>query len=171
MPLTPNAEPPRVREPFVGVVAGGNHVAILVDAEETDGAFDAVEVLARPGGGPPPHCHAFAEWFRILEGTLTFTGVRDGRIVPIAREGPGRVVVVPPGAWHGTINETSSPVRFTVVGRPGVMSRYFRKASVAVRSMDEPPSTEPPGPAELLRLAESLDIRFWSPSAEPPRGT
>jgi len=171
MPPTPGAEPPRILEPFVGVVAGGNHVAILVDAAETEGAFDVVEVLAHPGGGPPPHRHAFEEWFRVLEGTLTFTGLRDGSIVPIAEVGPGRVVVVPPGSWHGTVNQTTSPVRFVVVGRPGVMSRYFRQASVAVASMTAPPDREPPAPAALKQLAEQHGIEFWRPGAGAPRGS
>lgn len=169
MPATPSTEPPSIREPFLGVVAGGNHVAILVDAAETDGSFDVVEVLAQPGGGPPPHRHAFEEWFRVLEGTLTFTGVREGAIVPIADVGPGRVVVVPPQRWHGTVNRTTSPVRFTVVGRPGVMSRYFRQASVPVASMTTPPAREPPGPSQLTPLAEAHGIVFWTPEADSPR--
>lgn len=50
--------------PAVYEVAGGNHVTILLSREETDARVDAIDVLAHPGGGPPPHRHAFAEWFR-----------------------------------------------------------------------------------------------------------
>ncbi len=34
------------------VVAGGNHVTVLVDATEMGNEFDLIEVLAGPGGGP-----------------------------------------------------------------------------------------------------------------------
>lgn len=161
MTVTPNSGTPSLHEPFICVVAGGNHVMILVDAQETDGAFDVIQVTAQPGGGPPPHCHAFEEWFHVLEGTLTFTGARDGEIVPIAHAGPGEMVVIPPGTWHGTVNGTDAPVRFTVVGRPGVMSSYFREAGVQVHLMTEPPPTAPPGPADLKRIADEHDILFW----------
>ena len=161
MDLTPNDRRAELSAPFICVVAGGNHVIHVDDAAETDGAFDVIEVRAQPGGGPPPHCHAFAEWFHVIEGTLTFTGDRGGEIVPVADAGPGQVVVVPPGAWHGTVNATDAPVRFSVVGRPGVMSSYFREAGVQVGSMTEPPPTTPPGPADLRRIAEEHDIVFW----------
>ncbi len=161
MTLTPSPGMPGIREPFICVVAGGNHVMIMVDARDTDGAFDVVQVTAQPGGGPPPHCHAFEEWFHVLEGTLTFTGAHDGQIVPVTTAGPGQVVVVPPGTWHGTVNNTDQPVRFTVVGRPGVMSTYFREAGVPVHSMTDPPATTPPGPDALRHIAEEHDIVFW----------
>ena len=161
MGVTPNSDPPEVRDPFICVVAGGNHVMVMIDQQETGGAFDVVEVLAQHGGGPPPHCHAFEEWFHVIEGTLTFTGERDGEIVPIAQAGPGEVVVIPPGTWHGTVNDSGAPVRFSVVGRPGVMSHYFRQAGVQVKSMNDAPDREPPGPAELKKIADAHDIIFW----------
>jgi quercetin dioxygenase-like cupin family protein len=161
MTVTPRPGTPGVHEPYICVVAGGNHVMIMVDAAETDGAFDVIQVTALPGGGPPPHCHEFEERFHVVEGTLTFTGDRDGEIVPIATAGPGQVVVVPPGTWHGTVNDTDQPVRFTVVGRPGVMSAYFREAGVRVPSMTAPPPTVPPGPGALKHIAQQHDILFW----------
>jgi hypothetical protein len=57
----------RSRTAPVLVVAGGNHVTVLVNATETGGVFDVIEVLARPGGGPPAHQHEFVEWFHVLE--------------------------------------------------------------------------------------------------------
>ena len=161
MDLVPNDRQAEVSAPFICVVAGGNHVMNVVDAADTDGAFDVIEVLAQPGGGPPPHCHAFAEWFHVIEGELTFTGARDGQIVPVATAGPGEVVMIPPGAWHGTRNDGITPVRFSVIGRPGVMTSYFRQAGVPVASMTAAPDREPPGPAELARIAEAHEIVFW----------
>lgn len=49
--------------PVVYEVAGGNHVTILLDRDETQTSVDVIEVLAQPGGGPPPHRHAFGSGF------------------------------------------------------------------------------------------------------------
>jgi mannose-6-phosphate isomerase-like protein (cupin superfamily) len=68
-PLTPHT----ADRPTVYVVARGNHVTIALDRVQSDGLFDVSEVRAGPGGGPPPHRHAFSEWFRVLEGELPAT--------------------------------------------------------------------------------------------------
>lgn len=65
----------------VYVVAGGNHVTLLLGRDVTAGALDVVDVLAQPGGGPPPHRHAFGEWFLVLAGELTICEDRDGTVV------------------------------------------------------------------------------------------
>lgn len=59
MAVIPSAGAPDVHEPFICVVAGGNHVMVMVDAAETDGAFD------------------------VIEGTLTFAEARDGEVVAV----------------------------------------------------------------------------------------
>ncbi len=134
---------------------------IVVDADDTGGHFDLIEVLAQPGGGPPPHRHSFSEWFHVLEGTLRFTGEQNGQIVTLRDVGPGEVVKVPAQCWHGTINATDQPVRFTVAGQPGVMSRYFRQAGVPVATMQSPALRKPPGPAELAELVQHYGVEFW----------
>jgi hypothetical protein len=73
----------------VYAVAGGNHVTIDLDRAVTGGSLDAIEVLALPGGGPPPHSHAFGEWFLVREGELTLCEVRNGTLVTTATLGPG----------------------------------------------------------------------------------
>jgi quercetin dioxygenase-like cupin family protein len=77
--------PLRVSERPVYVVAGGDHVTLLLDREVSAGLLDVIDVLAQPGGGPPPHRHAFAEWFCVLEGELTISEERDGTVVCTAR--------------------------------------------------------------------------------------
>ena len=143
------------------VVAGGNHVVILVDASETGGNFDVVEVVAAPGGGPPPHQHAFAEWFHVVEGELQLAGEHDGAIVPTVLVRTGETARVGPWEWHATRNDTQGDARFIVVGRPGLMSGYFAEAGVQVPGLHAPPDHPPAGPAELAALAERYDIRFW----------
>ncbi len=68
----------------VYVVAGGNHVTIELDRVVTNGSLDVIEVLAQPGGGPPPHSHGFGEWFLVREGELTLCEDRAETVVPTA---------------------------------------------------------------------------------------
>ena len=143
-------------------VAGGNHVNVLLDRRETASAFDVIEVLAQPGGGPPPHRHAFAEWFRVLDGELTFAEERDGVVRCTSTLGPGETVFVPPFTVHGTLNMSDAPARFEVVGQPGAVTGYFADAGVPVPDERTPPEREPAGPAALRDIAQRWGIEFWT---------
>lgn len=157
-PLTPT----RVGSRVIYAVAGGNHVNVLLDRLQTASALDVIEVLAQPGGGPPPHRHAFAEWFRVLEGELTFEEERGGVVRCTSRLGPGETVFVPPFTVHGTVNLSSAPARFEVVGQPGAMTGYFADAGVRVPDERTPPGREPAGPADLREIAQRWGIEFWT---------
>jgi mannose-6-phosphate isomerase-like protein (cupin superfamily) len=80
---------------FVGADHGGVGIcAILVDAP--------------PGRGPSLHRHPYEEVFITLEGRATFFLGEDRK----AREiGPGEIVVVAPGEWHGFVNSGDGPLR------------------------------------------------------------
>jgi quercetin dioxygenase-like cupin family protein len=155
-------QPKRTSEGPIYAVAGGNHVLIELDGKETDGLLDAIEVLAQPGGGPPPHSHSFAEWFVVREGVLTVCEERDGTVVCTREVGAGESFWVPPWVVHGTLNLTDSLVRFQTVGQPGLMSGYFREAGVLVADLDSPPEREPAGPAELTEIAKRWEVDFWT---------
>lgn len=146
------------------VVAGGNHVIVIVDASKTDGAFDVIEVLAAPGGGPPPHQHVFTEWFHVLDGELQLTGVQDGEIVPTRLLQAGETARVDAWKWHGTRNETEGTVRFVVVGQPGLMTTYLARAGVPVGGIGVAADRQPPGRAQLAEIAAECGIRFWPPA-------
>jgi quercetin dioxygenase-like cupin family protein len=143
-------------------VAGGNRVTLLLDRSQTGSAFDVIEVLAQPGGGPPPHRHAFAEWFRILEGELTLTEERQGTVVCTSRLTPDDTIFVPPWMVHGTLNRSKAPTRFEVVGQPGAMTGYFREAGVQVHDENATPEHDPPGPTQLRDIAQRWGIEFWT---------
>jgi len=144
------------------VVAGGNHVTVQLDRGETEGALDAIEVLARPGGGPPPHRHEFAEWFLVREGTLTICEERAGTVVPTHEVAAGGSFWVPPWSIHGTLNLSDADCRFQTIGLPGLMSGYFAEAGVVVSSPGEAPATEPPGPDAVREIAARWGIEFWT---------
>jgi mannose-6-phosphate isomerase-like protein (cupin superfamily) len=143
-------------------VAGGNHVTIQLDRAVTGGDVDAIEVLAQPGGGPPPHKHDFGEWFLVRDGELTLCEERDGVVVCTATLGAGDSVWIPPGVVHGTLNLSGAVTQFQVIGRPGAMTGYFAQAGVRVPRPLTPPATTPPGPAELREISARWGIEFWT---------
>lgn len=151
----------------VYVVAGGNHVTVELDREEAGGVLDAIEVLARPGGGPPPHKHEFAEWFLVREGTLTICEERDGTVVCTREVEAGGSFWVPPWVVHGTLNLSDADVRFQTIGQPGLMSGYFAEAGVAVADPSEETPRVPPGPAELVEISARWGIEFWTGPVDP----
>ncbi len=145
----------------VRVVKGGNHVTNLLEADSTDHAVDAISVRSDPGGGPPPHRHEFGEWFHVLEGSLDITTAEKGQIVTFCTAEAGDSVWVPPDTWHGTVNASGGEVRFLAVCVPGALTDYFAEAGVPVPNEETPPSTEPPGPAELGDLPDRHGITFF----------
>ena len=149
------------------VVAGGNHVTIALDRSQSNELLDVLEVHAAPGGGPPPHRHAFAEWFRVLEGQLTFTEERDGVMRATQTLDPGDSVFVAPWVYHGTLNLSGRPCRFEVVGQPAMMSGYFAQAGVPVADVDAEPDRVPPGPVELRDISARWGIEFWTGPTDP----
>jgi quercetin dioxygenase-like cupin family protein len=151
-----------VSERPVYVVAGGNHVTLLLDRERSGGLLDVIDVLAQPGGGPPPHRHAFAEWFCVLEGELTISEERDGTVVCTRTLTAGESVFVPPWTVHGTLNLSNAPARFQVTGQPGAMTGYFAQAGVQVPNEGAAPKRPPPGPSQLKEIAVAWGIEFWS---------
>jgi quercetin dioxygenase-like cupin family protein len=151
----------------VYVVAGGNPVTIALDRSHSNELLDVIEVRAAPGGGPPPHRHAFAEWFRVLEGQLTFTEERDGVMRATHTLDPGDSVFVAPWIYHGTMNFSDRPCRFEVVGQPAMMSGYFAEAGVPVADVDAEPDRVPPGPAALRVISARWGIEFWTGPIEP----
>ncbi|MDO8214152.1 cupin domain-containing protein [Conexibacter sp. CPCC 206217] len=160
MALQPLRPTPADNRP-VYAVAGGNHVTMLLDRSESGGTLDVIEVLAQPGGGPPPHRHEFGEFFEVLEGELTLSEERAGVIVCTRVLGVGDTVWIAPGTFHGTLNLSDAITRFTVVGQPGLMSGYFAEAGVPVPDPLTQPERRPAGPDRLGAIAARWGIEFW----------
>jgi hypothetical protein len=152
----------KARTAPVLVVAGGNHVTVLVDATETDGSFDVIEVPARRRSpGPPARVRRV-----IARAGGRAPDLQGARRSDCADKAPrllreGDSATVEPWEWHAALNESDRPVRFVVVGRPGPMTGYFEEAGVAVAHERTAPDREPPGPAALTEIAARYGIRFW----------
>jgi quercetin dioxygenase-like cupin family protein len=163
---TPPLAPVSATHQLVYAVAGGNHVTIELDRSVTAGSLDVIEVLAQPGGGPPPHSHDFGEWFLVREGELTLCEECNGTVRPTSTLTAGDSVWVGPGVVHGTLNLSDGPARFQVVGQPGAMTGYFAEAGVRVDHATTPPVSGPPGPDQLPDISARWGIEFWTGPVE-----
>lgn len=141
-------------------MADGSRVTILIDATETSGTFDLVDVHTPPGTGSCPDRHAFAEWFHVVAGSLQFLGMPGGRLKPTATVEAGGTYVVPPWAPHAIRNNTEKPARFIVAGQPGVMSSYYAQAGLRVPdTQTRVPVAAAPDPSALAELAARHKIQ------------
>jgi quercetin dioxygenase-like cupin family protein len=125
--------------------AGGGEVldvfgaAMVVKADPMLHGLFLGEHVIPPGYFVPPHVHSGDdEVFFLLEGELTILGTLEER-----RAGPGVTVQLPGGSRHGFRNDTTSPVRFLVMARPGLqaveMFRHFNRAGRATTAGLTPP--------------------------------
>ena len=136
----------------------GHHVTVLIDASETGGAFDLIEVVAPPGRVSPPHEHEFVEWYHVVDGMLRVsTGTDRGPSAPVLVEATA-TFVVPGRVLHAVENPTEKAVRFIVAGFPAVTSSFVAKAGVRVRDTQTAPTAPPLGEDELAALASTFGI-------------
>jgi quercetin dioxygenase-like cupin family protein len=136
----------------------GDTVWLKATAADTGGAFTLIEVLAAPGGGPPPHIHVNEdETFYVLDGL--FDVLVGERTVRAER---GAVVVVPRGTVHRFGCRGNRPGRLLILFTPGGIEGFFRQAGrPAVGDGAAPPvdaaelaRTEAAAPRYGLRLVE-----------------
>ena len=57
-------------EALLHLAVVGDTYTVLLSGEQTAGRFAMLDMLIPPGGGPPPHRHAFEESFRVLAGSI-----------------------------------------------------------------------------------------------------
>lgn len=77
------------------ITALGSVGTVLARAAETDGTFEVLTAQLPQGFMLPPHRHAWAEFYAVVDGTLDVTIGR--RTVTIE---PGGIGYVPPNAVH-----------------------------------------------------------------------
>jgi mannose-6-phosphate isomerase-like protein (cupin superfamily) len=140
-------------------------VQLHVRAEETDGAFFAMEVDVAPGGGPPPlHTHDAAEFFWTLRGRLSYFRQEPDGEVTETTGGPGTWAYIPGGVPHTYRNFSDEPGAYlAVLSPPEAMQAFLLEAGAR-------PGEEPKSPEAVLDLGrgygmEILDV-VPSPKAE-----
>ena len=116
----------------------GDTMTLKATSEQTGGALALVENLTTPGGGPPPHVHAYEdELFYVLDGTFE---IRIGD--ELHELGPGGFAFVPRGTVHNFRNTAATPSRILVGFTPAGMDRFFREAGRPATDDGPPPPLE-----------------------------
>ena len=155
----------RTLEPGDGerVWIAGDTMWFKATAADTGGAFTLIEVLAAPGGGPPPHIHANEEeTFYVVDGV--FDILIGDRLVRAER---GAFALVPRGTVHRFRCSGDRPGRMLVLFTPGGIEAFFREAGRA--AADDGPA--PPIDAAEIARTEAAARRYglrvvdWSEQA------
>jgi quercetin dioxygenase-like cupin family protein len=134
----------------------GDEITLLAAGPQTGGTMTAIEVLARPDSGPPPHTHVYSELFYVLEGELEIELDGARRTV-----GAGDVAAVPGGSVHTYRNASALPVRFLAVLHPAGHERFLAEIGVPV---DAPAPDGPPDVDHVMRVARRHGIEFVVPA-------
>lgn len=129
----------------------GDTYTILVAGSDTDGRYALIDMTVPPGGGPPPHRHAFEELFHVQQGELEVT-VRAETWTVVA----GESVNVPGGAPHAFRNAGATPVRMLTFVTPAGLEEFFAELGdpVASRTAPAPELTDEERAARLATARE-----------------
>jgi quercetin dioxygenase-like cupin family protein len=136
---------------------------VKASAETTGGAFAVVEQFAARDSGSPLHVHHREdEWFYVIEGELTFWVGGEVSVAPA-----GSFVFGPKGIPH-TFLVSSEEARFLLVAQPAGFEAFMRAAGEPAATREiPPPSTEPPDPEALAKLAADFGIEVLGPPGIP----
>ncbi len=136
----------------------GDTVTMKATAAQTGGSMAALEILAVPGGGPPPHVHANEDeaWY-VLDGE--FEVLQGDKTLRLAA---GGFAFVPRGTLHRFENVSDTPSRVLIIFSPGGFDGFFFEAGLPVAEGGVAP---PLGPEEIERSREAairygMDVRW-----------
>src|SRR5919202_487399 len=119
----------------------GARLDIVIDGDQTGGAYAVAEDRSSPGFGPPPHVHAHEdEAFYVIEGEYLF-GSDEGEM----RAGPGTFVHAPKGHLHWWRNVGEGPGRHLELFVPAGLAGVFGGIGGPGGRPPAPPA--PPRPA------------------------
>lgn len=124
-------------------------ITFLATAEDTQGNFALMEVMARRGNVPPPHTHRREEeTFYVLEGEMTFSV--SGQSIKAT---PGTMVFLPRDVEHAFAID-SEQARGLILLTPAGLDGWFKEFSVPAPAMTLPPPAEVPY-AEMQRMLDA----------------
>jgi quercetin dioxygenase-like cupin family protein len=143
----------------------GGFGILKATADQTDGRFAVLELLAPKGFASPLHIHrAEDEFFYVLEGEVR---VQHGDAVSEAAA--GSLIYGPLGVAHA-FHVDSAEARLLLFFGPGGVEGFFREGGKPARSRGLPPPGEQfLDKAALTEIARRYDQEFVGPPL-PPKG-
>jgi quercetin dioxygenase-like cupin family protein len=140
--------------PHIGIV--GDTYTLLLTGADTAGQFCLIDMHIPPGGGPPPHRHAFEETFTLLAGELqaTFRG-------QTSTVRAGETLHIPANAPHQFHNGGAQPCRCLCICAPAGQENMFLELGVPLptRTTAPPPLSEADQKAFMTK-AQSLAAKY-----------
>ena len=145
------------------VWVGSELMTLKVAAQETSGAYFAMESATMPHGGPPLHRHSREdETFYVLEGEFLFQC--DGQQITAT---PGTYVYLPRGTVHTYTNTGDGQGALLVLCAPAGIEGFFAEVATPGTDLASPPP--PPTPAQMEHLATTAS-RYGIEVVGPPLG-
>lgn len=122
-----------------------DHIRFLGGLPGAD--LELIEVEVPAGSGTPPHSHASAEMFYIVEGELTVRQFPSAAEPPsVVQAGPGTSLRIASGVPHNYANEGTGPVKMVVLIEPSMIA-FFRDVGLP----------EPQPVPDFARLGAAMD--------------
>lgn len=121
-------------------------------------SLELIEVEVPPGSGTPPHSHASAELFHVVEGTLTVRIFGAGA-PEAAAVGAGSSVRIEGWVPHNYSNDSGQPVRVLVL-LDGTMTAFFRDIGTAER----------PSQPDFAKIGAAMERHGIRLAGGPPPG-
>lgn len=94
--------------------------------------LELIEVEVPPGSGTPPHSHASAEMFYVIDGTLTVGSFPKGAAPVLLEASKGSTVTIDSWAPHNYSNASDQPVKMLVVIGASMIA-FFRDIGTVER--------------------------------------
>jgi quercetin dioxygenase-like cupin family protein len=147
--------------PHIGLV--GDTYTILLSGADTEGRYCLIDMHIPPGGGPPPHRHAFEESFTVLEGEIEATFRGEKSIVHA-----GQSVSIPSKAPHSFTNVSGAAARLLCICAPAGQEEFFAQVGVPVPTRrSTPPQLDPAEQAGLMKEAQELAPKYLTELLRP----
>jgi quercetin dioxygenase-like cupin family protein len=145
------------------ISVAGNTYTILLGGGDTDGRYCLMEMNVPPGGGPPPHRHAFEESFTLLEGEIEF--MFRGQASTLRA---GSTVNIPSNAPHSFSNKSGGVARMLCICAPAGVEQFFLAVGDPVAGREAPPPRlTREDQEERIRRAEELAPKYHIELLEP----
>jgi quercetin dioxygenase-like cupin family protein len=129
----------------------GSELRLLCRGEHTGQAWSLMECAAPRDVGPPPHRHAWAEAYYVLEGEVRFSLEGRDQIVKA-----GGFLHIPGGTLHGFTGASDGVARMLIFDAPAAAEVFFRDAEREIRDL-------PRDLAKVPEIGERHGIHFVGP--------